>query len=284
MINLFISIRFLDILDILLVALLLYHIYKLIRGTSAFTIFLGIFLIYLFWLFVKALNMEMLSSILGQLFGVGVLALLIVFQQEIRRFFLLVGSQYNFKNQFNIEKAFKFSPHILKDENLKKIVDACQELSETKTGALIVVSEDLELREYVNTGESIDAKITKDLIKAIFFKNNPLHDGAVIIVGNKIKAARCILPVTSSLKINPRLGLRHRAAIGMSEAANCPVIIVSEETGKLSVAYLGQLTHGITHEELFLFLRRAAEEEEEKTTIGEEGEQNVHMPPVDEKQ
>lgn len=270
MIDLFITIRFLDVLDILLVAFLLFQIYQLIRGTSAFTAFLGIIVVYIIWLIVKALNMEMLSSILGQLFGVGVLALLIVFQQEIRRFLLMIGSKYNLAKYFNIEKAFRFSSRTTTDESLQKLSDACYELRETKTGALIVVSEDFDLKEYVSTGEIIDARITKDLVKAIFFKNNPLHDGAVIIVGNRIKAARCILPVTSSRNIDPNLGLRHRAAIGMSETTDCPVIVVSEETGKISVAFMGELQHDITRDEMFMLLQSASKKEEEGIPEGNE--------------
>lgn len=251
MTELFITIRFLDFLDVLLVAFLLYELYMLIKGTVAFNIFMGIFIVYLVWLVVKALNMELVSTILGQLFGVGVLALIVVFQQEIRKFLLLLGSRYQANNKFSFENLFPQHFKSTTESSLRAIVDACQDMARTKTGALIVIARSTELREFAETGEIIDAGITAELLKSIFYKNAPLHDGAVIIVGNRVRAARCILPVSAKKNLRPSLGLRHRAALGMSEQTDAYVVTVSEETGRISVAHNGQLDENLTVENLF---------------------------------
>jgi len=240
--NLFITIRFLDILDILLVAFILYQLYMLIKGTVAFNIFVGLFFVYLFWLVVKALNMELMGTIMGQFIGVGVLALIIVFQQEIRRFLLMIGTRYQVGRTFSLEKLFtqeKGSADSAK--SIKEIVRACEDMAKTKTGALIVIQYKSELQELIRTGEQLNARVSDDLLETIFFKNTPLHDGAVIIVEDKIAAARCILPVTERTDIPGNLGLRHRAAIGLSENTDAVAIVVSEETGLISLAKSGQL-------------------------------------------
>lgn len=254
MINLFIHLRFLDLIDILLVAIIFYEIYKLVKGTVAFNIFMGIFIIFVVWLVVKSLKMELLGSILGQLFGVGVIAIIIVFQQEVRRFLLMLGSRYRSNRKFALENLFSSQFKLASDASLQAIVNACRQMSETRTGALIVLSRESELREYVETGELLDAEISSELIKSIFFKNSPLHDGAVIISLNRIKAARCILPVSQKLELSPVLGLRHRAAIGISEQTDALVIVVSEESGHISTSSSGELIENVSPEELFKIL------------------------------
>ena len=249
--NLFITIRFLDVLDILLVAFLLYQLYMLIKGTVAFNIFIGLFVVYLFWLLVRALNMELLDSFMGQFIGVGVLALIVVFQPEIRRFLLMIGSNPQVNKLFGIEKLFstgKFKS--ASGEQLKMMVKACDNMARTKTGALIVIAQKSELKEYIRTGEKINARISDALLETIFFKNTPLHDGAVIINGNKISAARCIMPLTHKEDLNPLLGLRHRAAVGITEATDALAIVISEEKGQISIAQSGKLNLNISVIEL----------------------------------
>ena len=246
------SLGFADILDILIVAFILYHLYRLIKGTVAINIFAGIFIFYVTWLLMKALNMELISSILGQFIGVGVIALLIVFQQEVRRFLLLLGTKYNLPNILNLERFFTKTS--IKDEVAHAIVSACDYFSKTKTGALIVLSQNSELYNYAQTGVIIKSVVTEEMLENIFFKNTPLHDGAVIIADNKILAARCILPVTDRNNIPGSLGLRHRAAIGMSTATDAHIVVVSERTGNISFVKDGNFKVRITPEELDRFL------------------------------
>ncbi|MDY0202081.1 MAG: diadenylate cyclase CdaA [Bacteroidales bacterium] len=242
LIPLFISIRVLDIIDILLVAFLLYQIYVLIKGTVAINIFMGIFSLYLFWLIVKALNMELLSSILGQIIGVGVIALIIVFQQEVRRFLLLIGTRYFSKNRFSIERLFRIKTEKYDTPvNIEAIVRACRNLAEQKNGALIVIAQDSNLQLYAETGDIINAETSSRLIENIFFKNSPLHDGAMIIQNNLIHAVRCILPLSEKTDLPASYGLRHRAAIGISEITDVLVVVVSEETGKISFVKNGTI-------------------------------------------
>ena len=243
---LFITINFYTITDILLAAFIFYQVYKLVKGTVAINIFAGIFTFYVAWLLVKALNLELVSGILGQFIGMGVIALLIVFQQEVRRFLLLLGSKYN------LQKLFTKTS--IKDEVAAAIVQACDYFSKTKTGALIVLSQNSELYNYAQTGVLIRSIVSEELLENIFFKNSPLHDGAVIIADNKILAARCILPVSDNTNIPGSLGLRHRAAIGMSAVTDAHIIVVSEETGNISFVKDGHFKVRITPQELNSFL------------------------------
>lgn len=236
MITAFITIRFLDILDILLVAFLLYQIYNLIRGTTAINIFIGIFSLYLLWLLVKALNMQLLSSILGQVIGVGVIALLIVFQQEIRRFLLVISTRYIRSRKFSFDNLFSFGEKKDTNINIDAIVNACSNMSAFKTGALIAISKKSDLLSFIKTGDIINADTTSRILESIFFKNSPLHDGAVIIKEDKIAAARCVLPATERLDLPPQFGMRHRAALGITEKTDAIVVLVSEETGAISFA------------------------------------------------
>lgn len=255
MTELFIQLKFLDVLDIFFVAVLFYELYTLVRGTVTFSIFLGIFIVFVVWVIVRALKMELLGSILSQLFGVGIIALIVVFQQEIRRFLLMLGNSYRNNKKISIESLFSGRFRNISPAGIKSIVDACLQMAATRTGALIVISRENELKEYIRTGEFIDAEIRTDLINSIFFKNSPLHDGACIVASNRIQAVRCILPVSSSLEIDPSLGLRHRAAIGMSEVTDAFTIVVSEETGMISFAEGGKLVENVTTDELFKVLQ-----------------------------
>ena len=236
MITAFITIRFLDILDILLVAFLLYQIYNLIRGTTAINIFIGIFSLYLLWLIVKALNMSLLSSILGQVIGVGVIALIIVFQQEIRRFLLIISTRYLRSRKFSFENLFSFGEKRVYEVKIDSIVNACSNMSAFKTGALIAISKKSDLMSFIRTGDVLNADTSSRLLESIFFKNSPLHDGAVIIKRDKIAAARCVLPTTDRIDLPPQFGMRHRAAIGIAEKTDAVVVLVSEETGAISFA------------------------------------------------
>lgn len=258
----FISIRFLDVVDILLVAFLLYQMYRIIKGTVAFSIFIGIFFVYLFWLIIKAMNLELLGTLMGQFIGVGVLALIVVFQQEIRRFLLLIGTRYQVSHTFGLEKLFVAEKlRQASSQHIKEIVRACDNLARSKTGALIVIPVHSELKEIVRSGEKINARISSALLETIFFKNTPLHDGAVVIIGNRIVAARCILPITARQDLDPGLGLRHRAAIGISEETDALAIVVSEESGSISLVVGGELMSKISLIQLTTELEKVMMEE-----------------------
>lgn len=255
MLPLFITIQLLDILDVLLVAFLLYQFYMLIRGTVAINIFIAIFSIYLIWLVVKALNMQLLGTILGQVIGVGIIALIIVFQQEIRRFLLIVGTKYMSK-KFSLENLLTTNKESMAEVRIKEIIRAIVNMSKAKTGALIVIARASALELYTETGEIINANTTTGLVESIFFKNNPLHDGAAIIIGDKIFAARCILPLSQNMTIPSNLGMRHRAAVGMTEHCDALVLIVSEETGNVSITEYGKITTQVTLKQLIKKLER----------------------------
>jgi len=230
----FLSIRLLDIIDIILVGYILYKIYTFIRGTIAIKIFVGFFSVYLLWLVVKALDMQLLSSILGQFMGVGIIALIIVFQQELRKFFLYLGSKYLSSNhKIKLEQIFSASNNITKT-SIKNISTVCQSFSKNKTGALIVIARTNDLQSYISTGDYINCDITSQIIESIFYKNSPLHDGAIIIEENKIIAARCVLPLSNKTNLPAKFGMRHRAALGLTENTDAFVLIISEETGHIS--------------------------------------------------
>lgn len=230
----FIDFSFLDVLDILLVAILLYYIYKLLKGTVAINIFLGIALIFVIWKMTQILKMEMLSNILGYLLSGGVIALIIVFQQEIRKFLLMIGTT-NFASRKNFLYQLKFlKSEIASETDAGILLSACQKLSTTKTGALIVLEKNNSLDFLINTGDTMNAELNEVLLESIFYKNSPLHDGATIIRDNFVVATRVILPVSDNSKIPARFGLRHRAAIGVSEKTDAVCLLVSEETGEIS--------------------------------------------------
>lgn len=241
----FIQIRLLDVLDVLLVALLFYQLYILIRGTGAMNIFLGILLIYILWWLVRIFEMELLSGILGQFISVGVLALIIVFQPEIRKFLLMLGKRSFLKR--GSRDLFKGLWSIENDSglNIPPIVNALESFAETKTGALVVITNESGLELFMETGQRMDAQISEQLLGSIFFKNSPLHDGAVIITNNRIKAARCVLPVSEVQRFPVSLGLRHRAALGVTEQSDAVALVVSEQTGKISWCKAGEIRRNI---------------------------------------
>ncbi|WP_299006539.1 diadenylate cyclase CdaA [uncultured Tenacibaculum sp.] len=246
----FIDFSFLDVLDIFLVAVLLFYIYKLLKGTVAINIVIGIAFIFLIWKVTQALNMEMLSGILGYLLSGGVIALIIVFQQEIRKFLLMIGTT-NFSTKRGFLNQLKFLKSEIHSEiDIDTILKACANLSKTQTGALLVIEKTNNLDFLVNTGDKMNALVNEAIIESIFYKNSPLHDGATIIRDNYIVATRVILPVSDSTKIPARFGLRHRAAIGVTEKTDAICLLVSEETGEISYIKDGEFVLYKSLEEL----------------------------------
>jgi len=222
---------------------MLYYVYKLVRGTAAINIFLGFVIIYIIWWLTELVNMPILSNILGGFISVGVIALIVVFQQEIRKFLLLLGSS-NFTNNKNIIKKFNLFFRITKKQtlmNIEELINACEIFKKNKTGALFVIERNNSLDFVRNTGDQLNLEISTPIIESIFFKNSPLHDGAVIIEGNFITGARVILPVSENENIDSRLGLRHRAAFGITEKTDAIAIVVSEEKGKITFIKNGEI-------------------------------------------
>lgn len=241
-----------DIIDILLVAILLYQVYRLMRNTGAINIFLGVMVIVITWfLIVKVFKLGLTGAIFNQIISVGAIALVVLFQNEIRKFLLKLGTRKNWKFYRSIARLVR--GHAKEGKMafpVMKLVLACRNMSRTKTGALIVIGRDNSLQEYIESGEQIRANINTRLLENIFFKNSPLHDGAMIIVDNMIVAAGAILPVSKNPSIPRHLGLRHRAAMGISEKSDAIVIIVSEETGTISMAIDGAYKLNLTAEDL----------------------------------
>lgn len=237
-------------IDIALVAALLYQVYKLLKGSVAIKIFLGFLSLYLIYLLVRALRMELLSAILGQFMGVGVIAAIIIFAPEIRKFLLILGRSSIFSDD-NVWKDFLFFWRKKENSafNISPIIDATKLLAGSNTGALMVISSTVELKFYAESGDILDAELSKRLLISIFNKYSPLHDGAVIIHKGRIKAARCILPVTER-EVPAQFGLRHRAAIGMSEATDALILVVSEETGQISMMKNGKVLHNLSFQEI----------------------------------
>lgn len=250
----FIPFTFVDVIDILLVASLLFGLYRAMKGTSAPYIMVGIFVIYLVWILVKTFNLVLFSTILGQIISVGVIAILIIFQPEIRHFLQVIGRQrerfewlsriFNFRNRKN-ESAIDLDPIVL----------ACQEMGAEKVGALIIIKQSNDLGIVEESGIAIDAKVSTALLENIFFKNAPLHDGAVIINGNRVVAAKCVLPSTQQ-DVPKSYGMRHRAALGMSEVSDAIIIAVSEETGRISLAHDSQIKRNIEPQNLASSIRK----------------------------
>lgn len=241
----FLEVSWVDLIDIGLVAVLLYQVYKLIRGSIAVNIFLGILSLYLVYLIVRAAQMELLAKILGQFMGVGVLAMIILFQPEIRKFLLVIGrsAEINRDNFFKSFNNLRYGFH--DDFDVHQLIEAVKSLKATKTGALVVFSRDSELKFYCETGDYLDSDVNKRLILSIFQKTSPLHDGAVIIYKGRIRAARCVLPVSENDHLPPHFGLRHSSAIGMSETTDTLVMAISEESGRLILARNGKFLRGL---------------------------------------
>lgn len=261
----FLDISYVDIFDILLVSVLLYNVYKLMRGSVAIRVFLGFLSIYLIYLVVRAVEMELLSNILGQFMQVGVIAVIILFQQEIRKFLLIIGkiTVFDEGNFITSLKNIFVRQEDVHWKNITPIIEAMKTLGGSNTGALIVLSKNSELKFYAESGDRMDALISKRLLISIFNKYSPLHDGAVIIYEGKIIAARCILPVTEKDDLPAQFGLRHRAAIGMSDVTDSLVLVVSEETGQLSSVRNGHIYHNQSTQEMRKTINRYLSEDED---------------------
>lgn len=253
----FLRMSFADILDILLVALIIYQVFRWIRGSSVISsIFMAILALYVLRVVVAALNMRLMSAILGTVLDVGVIALIVIFQPEIRRILTKLGSKYMLSTNGKgiLSKIFGSSDTRLDSVAVKELTEACRSMSLDKTGALIVIQHNTSLDYIEDTGDRIDANINRRLIMNLFFKNSPLHDGAVIINNGRIVAARCTLPITEKTDIPPSFGMRHKAAIGISEESDADVIVVSEETGNISFVKGGQVKRISNINELKLLL------------------------------
>ncbi|MDN3724607.1 diadenylate cyclase CdaA [Aequorivita sp. SDUM287046] len=252
----FLDIRIIDIVDIVLVAFLLYYLYNLVKGTVAINILVGIIIVYAIFVVTQLLEMELLSKILGGFLGVGMFALVVVFQPEIRKFLLMLGST-NFNARRRFLKQFRFSGN---DSglrtNLEGIMAACKKMSASHTGALIVLQRNNSLDFVKNTGDEMNLEVNQPIIESIFFKNSPLHDGAMIIEENRITATRVILPVSNDKKIPLRFGLRHRAAVGISEKTDAVCLVVSEENGQISYLKDGDFVLFENTDELFKILKK----------------------------
>lgn len=243
-----IPIRLVDLLEIAIVAYILYRLYHLMRGTIAVQIFLGLMAIYLVQVIVTAMDMTMLPALFSSLSEVAVLAMIILFQPEIRRLLLLIGQN---------PLVRRFVTSSAQEDLITEVVAAVGEMSKNHIGALIAFERSSGLRNYIETGTLLQARVTRDLLVTLFYGQNPLHDGAVIIQNRRVEAARCILPVSTSMKLSPHLGLRHRAAVGLTEQTDAFVVVVSEETGNISMSRNGDLISNLTHTEVRRYLRDA---------------------------
>jgi uncharacterized protein (TIGR00159 family) len=250
-----------DIIDIFLVALMLFYIYRLMRESRSLNVFIGIMVFVVIWLFVsQIIRMRLLGSILDKLVSVGVIALIVLFQEEIRMFLYNLGAHRRMRSIMRFFSKEKGKDKKEVKEAIMPIVMSCMNLSKGKVGALIVIERTVPLDDIVRTGDTIDAAINQRLIENIFFKNSPLHDGAMIISKRRIRAAGCILPVSHDLDIPKELGLRHRAAMGMSQESDALAVVVSEETGGISVAVRGEFRLRLSAEELEAILTKELED------------------------
>lgn len=252
-----------DIIDILCVALMLYYLYRLMKESRSLNVFIGIIVFVIVWLFVsQVLEMRLLGSIMDKLVSVGVIAIIIIFQEEIRKFLYSLGAH---RRMHGFVRLFVSGGNKNKDamdkQAIMPIVMACMNMSRGKVGALIVIERSVSLDDIIDTGDVINANINQRLIENIFFKNSPLHDGAMIVSKRRIQAAGCILPVSHSIDIPKELGLRHRAALGISQASDAIAIVVSEETGRISVAIKGTFRLRLSAEDLESLLAREMVEE-----------------------
>lgn len=246
-----------DLIDIVLVAVLLFYFYRLVRGTVAINIFIGIVIIWAFWKLTELLDMRMTSSLVGGFMQVGLIALIIVFQQEVRKFLVVLGST-NFANKRRFVRHFKF----VKQEGISLALDvdallgACRNMGKTGTGAILVIERDTPLDFIKSSGDHMRIEVNQPIIESIFYKNSPLHDGAAIIKGNHIVATRVILPVSRERSIPQRFGLRHRAAVGITERSDALALVVSEETGLISYIKNGEFVLFKDLEELTRLIRK----------------------------
>lgn len=250
----FLKLGVIEIIDILLVTILIYQLYKLVKGTVAINIFIGLASIYLLWKMVSAFHFQLLSEILGQFIGVGVIILAIIFQQELRKFLMIIGKGKILKNKGFLK--FKFSTQKDNILNISAIVQACKHMAQTKTGAIIIITQIDDLAVFCESGVEMNAEISTQMIESIFYKNSPLHDGAAIIRNNKIVSASSVLPISNSSEFPERLGMRHRCAVGITEESDAIAIIVSEETGEISYVLEGELFTKRTTIQLEHFLNK----------------------------
>lgn len=266
----FLNISFADILDILMVAFFIYLAFKWIKGSAAMSIFVAVFLLFFLRVIVAAFNMKLMNALLGTFIDVGVIALIVIFQPEVRHFLMKIGNRSGVagKGMAILNKLLGIKDRKMGGETVNEIAEACRAMSSDRTGALIVLSRNDSLDYIIETGDTIDAKVTRRLMMNIFFKNSPLHDGAMIISGDRIVAARCTLPITDRQDIPPQYGMRHKAAIGISEECDADVIVVSEETGGISFVHAGGLRKINNINELKLLLGAGGE------TSGQENREN----------
>lgn len=253
----FLEMSFTDILDILLLGILIFILFKWIRGSSAMSIFVAIVSLFFVRILVSALGMKFMTTLLDTFMDVGVVAIIVIFQPEIRKFLTRLGNRYmgNSKGRDLLDKILgRKSSHSEYGEEVNNITEACRRMSEEKTGALIVIAHTTPLDDILGTGDRIDASIHRRLIMNLFFKNSPLHDGALVISGDRIIAARCTLPITERTDIPANYGMRHKAAIGITEETDAEVIVVSEETGRISFVKSGVVTPITNINELKLLL------------------------------
>ncbi len=246
----FLNVGWTDVLDIFLVAVLLYQVYTLVRGSIASRVFMGYLFVYFFYLVVRGLGLSLLTAILQYFMGVGAVALIVIFQQEIRRFLLIIGKSTIYTNNGILKRILGSTVVDVKSKNLKEIVEASKTIAASFTGALIVINKKDDLGKYVETGDELDAILSKPLLVSLFNQYSELHDGAVLVIDGRLKAARCVLPVADGIDIPSSLGFRHRAGIGMSEATDALVIVISEQTGKISLAIEGELIGNVPISEL----------------------------------
>ena len=240
-----------DALDILLAALLLFYLYRIMKESGTINIFFGVLAFIAVWVVAsEILEMRLIGNILDKFMNIGLLILVILFQDQIKRFLVELGSHRRWRF---IKKIFNRKGNVSIEDNRHKvmpIVYACMNMAKSKTGALIVIEQNVSLDNYERTGDIIDAQINSRLIENIFFKNSPLHDGAMIIANDRIKSAGCILPVSHDTNIPRSLGLRHRSALGISQATDAVAIVVSEETGTISLANKGKLISRLSSTDL----------------------------------
>ena len=244
----FLNLSIKDIFDIVLVALILYYFYRVMKESRTINVFVGILIFVVVWIFVsQILKMKMLGSILDKLVSVGVIALIVLFQEEIRKFLFNLGAHQHLSRVLSF---FTGSKQTDERANILPIVMACVNMSRQKTGALIVVERSIPLNDIIATGDIINAEVCQRLIENLFFKNSPLHDGAVVVKRDTIRAAGCILPVAHDSNIPKHFGLRHRAALGITQESDALAIVVSEETGNITAAIGGQFRHKLNAEQL----------------------------------
>lgn len=254
----FLDFSIIDAIDIILVGLLLYYIYKLLKGSVAINIFLGIVIIFVIWKVTQLVGMELLSGILGQFIGMGFFALIVVFQQEIRKFLLVVGSTNITKKGFFKKLSFLRNTKVDSSvrQTIETLVSACRKMGLENTGALIILERNQSLDFVKNSGDKMNIEVNQPILESIFYKNSPLHDGAIIVEENYVVATRVILPVVSQSVIPKRFGLRHRAAISITEKTDATALVVSEETGKISYIKNGEFVLFNTDEELIQIMEK----------------------------